>query len=53
MKQKSIIIKALMALLVIILGVNYNVKAQSDTPTIPKPDANGKIVTFTRDGKEV
>ena len=42
-----------MALLVIILGVNYNAKAQSDTPTIPKPDANGKIVSFLKNGKEV
>ncbi len=52
MYRKSIF-KTLVALMVIMLGANFNAWSQSGSLSIPKPDANGQIVTFNRDGKEV
>ena len=52
MYRKSIF-KALVALMFIMLGANFNVEAQSGSLSIPKPDANGQVVTFNRKGNEV
>ena len=43
MYRKSIF-KALVALMFIMLGANFNAEAQSGSLSIPQPDANGQIV---------
>ena len=53
MKQKSLIFKALMALMVILLGTSFNAEAQLGGLAIPKPEPNGQPVSFTLGDKEI